>query len=96
MGSGGAAPGVDSRVAPCNLPAPPGRLEPAGRGTGGRVQFVDARAGAGRRRRRIIVVRGAAVVTKLVDGDTLDVRLGGGGVERIRLIGIDTPVISEE
>lgn len=30
------------------------------------------------------------VVTHIVDGDTLDVRLGGA-VERIRLIGIDTP-----
>jgi micrococcal nuclease len=31
------------------------------------------------------------VVTHLVDGDTLDVRLEGGGGERVRLIGIDTP-----
>ena len=27
----------------------------------------------------------------VVDGDTLDVRLGGGGSERVRVIGIDTP-----
>jgi micrococcal nuclease len=32
-----------------------------------------------------------AVVTHLVDGDTLDVRLQGGTTERVRLIGIDTP-----
>jgi micrococcal nuclease len=31
------------------------------------------------------------VVTHIVDGDTLDVRLASGKVERIRLIGIDTP-----
>jgi endonuclease YncB( thermonuclease family) len=30
-------------------------------------------------------------VTHIVDGDTLDVRLASGKVERIRLIGIDTP-----
>jgi len=30
-------------------------------------------------------------VTRVVDGDTLDVRLTGGKTERIRLIGIDTP-----
>lgn len=40
---------------------------------------LDARTGA------------AGVVTHLVDGDTLDVRLAGGSVERVRLIGIDTP-----
>jgi len=33
----------------------------------------------------------AAIVTALVDGDTLDVRLANGGVVRLRLIGIDTP-----
>jgi endonuclease YncB( thermonuclease family) len=31
------------------------------------------------------------VVTHVVDGDTLDVRLDGGRVERVRLIGIDAP-----
>jgi micrococcal nuclease len=30
-------------------------------------------------------------VTRVVDGDTLDVRLASGKVERVRLIGIDTP-----
>ena len=30
-------------------------------------------------------------VTYVIDGDTLDVRLAGGGYERVRLIGIDTP-----
>lgn len=33
---------------------------------------------------------GAATVTHVVDGDTIDVRVGGRD-ERIRLIGIDTP-----
>ncbi len=33
---------------------------------------------------------GAAVVTHVVDGDTIDVRIGGRD-ERVRLIGIDTP-----
>jgi micrococcal nuclease len=33
---------------------------------------------------------GTAVVTRVVDGDTIDVRLAGA-VERVRLIGIDTP-----
>jgi len=31
------------------------------------------------------------VVTKVVDGDTIDVRLANGKRERVRLIGIDTP-----
>ena len=31
------------------------------------------------------------IVTHVVDGDTLDVRLSNGKTERIRLIGIDTP-----
>ncbi|MBA3653717.1 MAG: thermonuclease family protein [Actinobacteria bacterium] len=33
---------------------------------------------------------GAAVVTKVIDGDTLAVKIGGG-TEHVRLIGIDTP-----
>ena len=33
---------------------------------------------------------GAATVTHVVDGDTIDVRIGGRD-ERVRLIGIDTP-----
>lgn len=33
------------------------------------------------------------VVTHVVDGDTLDVRLDGRGLERVRLIGIDTPEV---
>lgn len=32
-------------------------------------------------------------VNKVVDGDTIDVRLRGGTVERVRLIGIDTPEV---
>ncbi len=31
------------------------------------------------------------VVTRVVDGDTLDVRLANGTRERVRLIGVDTP-----
>lgn len=33
----------------------------------------------------------AATVTKVVDGDTIDVRTTDGGTARIRVIGIDTP-----
>lgn len=32
-----------------------------------------------------------AVVTRVIDGDTVDVHLPGHGRERVRLIGIDTP-----
>jgi len=32
-----------------------------------------------------------AQVLRVVDGDTIQVRLDGGGVERVRYIGIDTP-----
>ena len=32
-------------------------------------------------------------VTQVVDGDTIDIRLKRGGVERVRLIGIDTPEV---
>ena len=35
-------------------------------------------------------VSGVGTVVRVVDGDTVDVRLGGG-TERIRLIGVDTP-----
>lgn len=34
---------------------------------------------------------GAATVTHVVDGDTLDVTFDGGAEERVRLLGIDTP-----
>jgi micrococcal nuclease len=33
------------------------------------------------------------VVTHVVDGDTLDVRIDGRGIERVRLIGLDTPEV---
>jgi len=36
---------------------------------------------------------GVAVVDAVIDGDTIDVRLAGG-VERVRLLGIDTPEIA--
>lgn len=34
---------------------------------------------------------GAATVTRVVDGDTIVVDVAGGGEEKVRLIGIDTP-----
>jgi len=34
-----------------------------------------------------------ATVVRVVDGDTVDVQLEGGAIERIRLIGIDTPEV---
>lgn len=34
---------------------------------------------------------GSAVVAGVVDGDTIDVVVGEGRVERVRLIGVDTP-----
>lgn len=33
----------------------------------------------------------AAMVVDVIDGDTIDVRLGSGGVERVRLIGTNSP-----
>lgn len=38
-----------------------------------------------------VVKRGA--VTKVVDGDTIDVELPSGAVKRVRLLGIDTPEV---
>jgi endonuclease YncB( thermonuclease family) len=38
-------------------------------------------------------IRQRGKVTKVVDGDTVDVRLSTGGVKRIRMIGIDTPEV---
>src|SRR5215216_4272042 len=52
----------------------------------GLVLTVAHGAGAGR-----FAMRG--VVTRVVDGDTVDVRLDAGRVERVRLIGIDTPEV---
>jgi micrococcal nuclease len=37
-------------------------------------------------------VDGTAVVTGVVDGDTIDVSIGGGD-ERVRLLGVDTPEV---
>ncbi len=34
---------------------------------------------------------GSGIVTRVIDGDTLDVRLPAGTVERVRIIGIDSP-----
>ena len=52
-----------------------GRAAPAGQ------QAIPGGAGRGLR----------GVVTHVVDGDTVDVRVAGRGIERLRLVGIDTP-----
>jgi endonuclease YncB( thermonuclease family) len=38
-------------------------------------------------------IKQRARVTKVVDGDTIDVRLGNGKKRRVRMIGIDTPEV---
>ncbi|HET8982139.1 MAG TPA: thermonuclease family protein [Pedococcus sp.] len=38
-------------------------------------------------------IRQRARVTRVVDGDTLEVRLAGGRLRKVRLIGIDTPEV---
>jgi micrococcal nuclease len=50
--------------------------------------MLTAAAGCGGRGTGVI--DGSATVTHVIDGDTIDVRIGGRD-ERIRLIGIDTP-----
>lgn len=37
-----------------------------------------------------------ATVVDVVDGDTLEVRLAGGGADRVRLLGVDTPEVHVE
>jgi micrococcal nuclease len=37
-----------------------------------------------------------AVVVDVIDGDTIRVERGGGGVERVRYIGIDTPEVASD
>ncbi|MBP7114219.1 MAG: thermonuclease family protein [Candidatus Peribacteraceae bacterium] len=37
------------------------------------------------------LTKAAFLVTKIVDGDTIDVRDSSGRIERVRLVGIDTP-----
>jgi len=66
-------------AAGCGATAP----GPAPTSEAGAAETVDPSPDAG--------TGAAAVVTHLVDGDTVDVRLAGGGEERVRLIGIDTP-----
>ena len=39
------------------------------------------------------VAQASATVVRVVDGDTVDVQMQDAGVERIRLIGIDTPEV---
>jgi endonuclease YncB( thermonuclease family) len=50
------------------------------------VRSVAQTAGAGP-----VVQRGTVV--RVVDGDTIDVRLPSGAVKRVRLVGIDTPEV---
>ena len=38
-------------------------------------------------------LRQRAVVIQVIDGDTVDVAIGGGGTRRVRLVGIDTPEV---
>jgi endonuclease YncB( thermonuclease family) len=52
---------------------------------------VHADANAEAVRAGPVVKRGA--VDRVVDGDTIDVRLGSGAVKRVRLLGIDTPEV---
>ncbi len=35
-----------------------------------------------------------ATVTRVIDGDTVDVRFDDGSTDRVRFIGVDTPCIS--
>lgn len=35
----------------------------------------------------------SAIVTRVIDGDTVDVRLSDGSIDRVRLLGVDTPEI---
>ena len=71
----------DANPCPCYL----GSTVPSGSGgTAGAVPVVSS---AGR------TVVEYARVTHVVDGDTVDVRLGSGRAQRVRLLGIDTPEV---
>jgi len=52
-----------------------------------------ARPGGGRPPAPPKAIRFPARVTGVVDGDTIDVRRIGGGTQRIRILGIDTPEV---
>ncbi len=54
----------------------------AGSGRGGAIRSVDP-----------LICNGGeqAALDRVVDGDTIDIKLGNGEIERVRLIGIDTP-----
>lgn len=56
------------------------------------VALIMSSCSAGRRRSTASGGRppGAATVTRVIDGDTIEVRLAGR-LERVRLLGIDTP-----
>lgn len=72
----------DANPCPCYL----GSTVPSGSGsTTGVVPLVSSAA------RRTVVEY--ARVTHVVDGDTVDVRLGSGRAQRVRLLGIDTPEV---
>ena len=55
------------------------------------VAACRAQDGAGMGGRAAAAARTPATVTRVVDGDTLIVRLADGRRPRVRLIGIDTP-----
>lgn len=62
------------------------RPSPDESATGGAI--VKKRSDAG----RVSAVRTvSALVVRIVDGDTIEVRLGDGRSEKVRLIGVDTP-----
>jgi endonuclease YncB( thermonuclease family) len=67
---------------------------PNGTGAGGE-RSTAARSDAGRRAKERPAAEAheplVARVAHVVDGDTVDFRLGDGTVQRVRLIGIDTP-----
>jgi endonuclease YncB( thermonuclease family) len=71
----------DANPCPCYL----GSTVPSG--SGGTTVVVPLVSSAGR-----AVVKYARV-THVVDGDTVDVRLGSGRAQRVRLLGIDTPEV---
>jgi endonuclease YncB( thermonuclease family) len=70
----------DANPCPCYV----GSTLPGGTGMTG----VAAPTGATRR-----TVVQYARVTRVVDGDTIEVHLGSGRVQRVRLLGIDTPEV---
>jgi endonuclease YncB( thermonuclease family) len=78
------------------LPGDPYRLDSDGDGVACEslpCPCSTARPGGGRPPAPPKAARFMARVTGVVDGDTIDVRKIGGGVQRIRILGIDTPEV---